>query len=390
MTTQPDNIAIAHKDYDVSGGGEILAETLADGFDAPLISGHGTGGDTRDEIPVDIEVRELAPDSYWHRWAAKGGARRALAHMFLWRDHADDELCDYDIVITSGNEPQWWVPREDQTVIQYTHSTPRWMYDLYHVKDGWVHRTTTQLQRWVFQQDMATGNDIWVANSEIVKRRMQRYWDLDSDEIAVVYPPIATADLGPTVAPSEDYYLSLSRLDELKHVDEAIAAANELGIELKVAGTGPEMNALEQQAGETVEMLGWVTGERKRELLAGARGLISCCAQEDFGMAVVEALASGTPVITVDEGMPPHTAAEPERGIHYDRGNLEDAIRRFERGDVQWTPEQMARWAARNFSTDRFIAEMQSVVDEAVAQTTIDPGFETKPASEPEVLAADD
>lgn len=377
--TDTDSIAIAHKDYDVSGGGEILAETLAAGFDAPLISGHGTGGDVRDGIPVDIDVQELAPDSAWHRLASAGGALRSLGHMMLWRDAADDALAEFDTVITSGNEPQWWIPREDQTVVRYTHSTPRWMYDLYHRKGGWISRTTTQIQRWMFQQDMLTGADMWVANSEIVKRRMERYWQLDASEVEVVHPPIETATLDPGMAETGDYYLSLSRLDAIKHVDNAIAAANELDIPLKVAGVGPEAEALEEQAGDSVEMLGWVSGQRKRELLAGARALISCCAQEDFGMSVVEALASGTPVITVDEGFPPFTASEPERGITYERGSLTDAIRRFERDGVAWSPRQMARWADENFSTDRFITEMQAVVDRAHTETTIDPTFTEVP-----------
>jgi hypothetical protein len=66
--------------------------------------------------------------------------------MMLWRDYAPAILDDYDVVVTSGNEPQWWMPREWQTWIAYTHSTPRWLYDRYNEIDGWTGRTASQVK----------------------------------------------------------------------------------------------------------------------------------------------------------------------------------------------------------------------------------------------------
>jgi glycosyltransferase involved in cell wall biosynthesis len=251
------------------------------------------------------------------------------------------------------------------------------MYDLYHRQDGWVHRTATQLQRWVFNQDARTGVDLWVANSDVVARRMHRYWELDRDDIRVVYPPIKTQEFSPDLQETGDYYVTLGRLDPLKHTEEAIRAANTLGLKLKVAGTGPEEERLRELAGPTVEMLGWVDGERKGELLAGARAMISCSAQEDFGMAVIEAMASGTPVLTVDEGMPAHSVADGIRGAHFQRGELASAIMQFEADGVTCSEKQLAGWAGQYFGVDRFLQEMQSVIEEAQQRTRIEPVFET-------------
>jgi len=378
-------IVIAHKDYDVRGGGEMLAEQLASGFDAPLVVGHGDPENQPDE--ADLDIRELGPDSRWHRLANRGGLPRAIAHMMLWRDYAPDILDDYEVVVTSGNEPQWWMPREWQTWIAYTHSTPRWLYDRYNEIEGFGERTASQIKRWIYEQDMA-GADLWIANSDIVARRMQRYWGIDEDDVRVVYPPVQTEQMDPNLVETQEYYVSLGRLAETKRVEEAIHAANELQVPLKVAGTGPEEERLQEIAGPTVDMLGWVDGERKRELLSGARAMLSCCRNEDFGMAPIEALASGTPVITVNEGMPQHTVQDPECGRCYQRGQLVEAIKEFERRGVKWSENEISTWATEQFGVDRFIREMEQCIRIAEERTEIEPALETE-KPEREVLRAD-
>jgi glycosyltransferase involved in cell wall biosynthesis len=250
------------------------------------------------------------------------------------------------------------------------------LYDRYQDKSGWLARTSTQLKRWVFQQELSTGADLWVANSDVVARRMRRYWSIDDRDLRVVYPPIETAKLSPELEATGDYYISLSRLHENKRVSEAIRAANDRGFQLKVLGRGQEEKELAELAGSTVEMLGWVEGERKRELLSGASAMISCCRNEDFGMAVVEAIASGTPVITVDEGMPAYTVADGERGITYERGRLWHAIERYETQGVSWSESELAEWASANFGVNRFVDDMQNAIELARERTRVTPQFD--------------
>lgn len=379
------SIAVAHKDYDVRGGGEILAEELARGLDAPLFVGHGD--DANSPESPDIDIREVGPQSSWHRLAEQGGLPRAIGHMMLWRDHAPDILDDYDVVVTSGNEPQWWTPRDTQAWVAYTHSTPRWMYDRYNDEKGWLNRTVTQLKRWVYQQEV-WGPDLWVCNSDLVARRVRRYWDVPPEDIRVVYPPVDTEELSPDHALTGDYLLSVSRLDGNKRVGEIIEAANDLGVKLKVAGTGPEEERLRELAGTTVEMLGWVDGQRKRELFAGARATVVACRNEDFGIVPVESLASGTPVICVDDGFPPHMIPENRAGVTYQRGRLAEAIEGFERTDLRWSDAERAAFADANFSTQRFHREIADCIAEAEQRATINPDLQ-RPTTDREVLADD-
>ncbi|WP_433623521.1 hypothetical protein [Halomicrococcus sp. NG-SE-24] len=125
-------IAIAHKDYDVRGGGEVLAEELARTFDAPMFVGRRDADCEPDGL--DVDIHEIDHGRLIKRMIDYEGAPRSAAYQFAWQ--RVDELAAYDTIITSGNEPLWYVPQDDQTVVAYTHSPPRWQYDLFHDLDG--------------------------------------------------------------------------------------------------------------------------------------------------------------------------------------------------------------------------------------------------------------
>lgn len=372
-----DNIAIAHKDYDVRGGGEVLAEELSRTFDAPLIVGH------RDEdCEPDgsaLEIWEIEPQSRWHSLMERGGALRGLAHMFHWRDHGTTALASYDTVITSGNEPLWMMPRDDQTVIAYTHSPPRWMYDLNHEVEGFIGRTYNQAQRRLYEGTVKRP-DLWVANSDIVARRIRRYWDIPEEDVRVVYPPVETSTYAPDDAETEDWYLYLGRLAGHKCVDEVVHAFNQLGddYQLKIAGRGPEEDTLRQQANDNIEFLGFVDEQAKRELNASAKALVYPPQNEDFGMVPIEAMAAGTPVIGVKEGFTKHQVLPQENGLLWPRqgGHLREAIRRFDREGVQWSESEIAEFASSNFSVAAFRDGMQQAVETAEERTRVEPELE--------------
>jgi glycosyltransferase involved in cell wall biosynthesis len=133
-------------------------------------------------------------------------------------------------------------------------------------------------------------------------------------------------------------------------------------------------------AGPRQELVGWVDGAEKRELLAGAKALLHNCRAEDFGIVPIEALASGTPVLTVAEGMPQHTVPD-GAGHTYPAGELASAIDRFEREGVAWAPDRMARWAATNFSEQRFIRQMRDAIDAARERHRINPDLQPAEAA---------
>lgn len=380
-------IAVAHKDYDVRGGGEVLAEHLARSLDSPLYVGHGDPANQPEDSNVDI--REIAPESRWHRLMAMGGALRGIGHMMHWRDNAPSALEEYDVIVTSGNEPLWAMTQEHQSVVAYTHSPPRWMYDLYHESEGFVGRTYQQLQRRLYEGPVKRP-DVFVANSDVVARRISKYWNIPDEQIRVVYPPIPTHEYSSDDAETGDSYLYLGRLDGAKCVDELLEAWQELDAPLIVAGDGPERDRLEAMAAGNVTFTGFVPEARKRKLYARAKALLYPPMNEDFGMVPIEAMAAGTPVIGVREGFTRHQLLEGQNGLLFDRSveNIRDAVQRFEADGVAWSEHELARWADHWFAEDRFVSEMREIIGEVAADTSVEPPWETGEPVE-QVLKAD-
>ena len=139
----------------------------------------------------------------------------------------------------------------------------------------------------------------FVANSSFVAGRIARYYGRQAE----VLPPPVDLEAFP-VAPAGEprrHVLMVAALAPYKKVEVAIQACGRLGIELVVVGTGPERARLERLAGPGTRLAGRVSDA---ELAALYRQAI-CFIQpgiEDFGIATVEALASGTPVVALAEG----------------------------------------------------------------------------------------
>jgi len=110
-----------------------------------------------------------------------------------------------------------------------------------------------------------------------------------------------------------DYFLFLSRIGRMKGCHEAIQACKESGNKLLVAGEDIFVNdpsyvlsIMNSCDGKNIKYLGNISEEKKRELLANARALVlPLLWNEPFGLVVIEALASGTPVITAPRGAMP-------------------------------------------------------------------------------------
>ncbi len=392
-----EKIVLAHWGEICNGGGERVAWELARGFDEPLHVGH------RDPSiePSDVEVRELF-DGRMRDLLAGGGLSQMAATQIAWE--LPDTLHGAETLLTSGNEPLVYVPRDGQAWVHYVHHTSRHATDL--LKRGLskhtgpfkrIKRPLEQLVRKAertLYANYATKPDLLVANSETVAKRIQRYWGIDKADIRVVYPPVPVDDFGAHQAATDDYYLSLCRLDTHKGLDQLVRAFNELDTDatLKVAGTGSEGDRLRQIAGGNVEFLGYVPEDEKAALMAGAKAFCVNAHAEDFGMTTVEALASGTPVIGVEEGMTQHLLLDGRSGITYtrDEGELRAAIQRFERNGVAWSARKIERFADR-FSPERFHAEMREVVAEARerARVTVEWDGVEQHRTEPEVARAD-
>src|SRR5215213_5511612 len=150
-----------------------------------------------------------------------------------------------------------------------------------------------------------------------------------------------------------------------KRLDIAIEAFSRLGLPLVVIGDGPDGRRLRRLAGRSVTFTGRLSDAGVAALLASARALV-VTAVEEFGIAAVEALAAGRPVIALGEGGVRESVVEGVTGTFFERPepeSLAEAVRRF---DPLAIDPRECRAAAERFGTERFRAQFRRIVADAV------------------------
>jgi glycosyltransferase involved in cell wall biosynthesis len=210
---------------------------------------------------------------------------------------------------------------------------------------------------WVVAQRV----DRYVANSQLTRKRIERYFGRDAD---VLHPPVElerfrTGEVG-------DHYLVVAELMAHKQIDVAVAAFNRLRMPLVVVGDGPELRRLRRLAGPTVRVTGRLPDDRVAELMRSARALVVTAAEE-FGIAAVESLASGRPVIALGAGGVLESVREGATGAYYRASNHEALAEVIADFDPFAFDPAVCVAAAQRFGTARFQAALRAIVEDAVA-----------------------
>jgi len=179
----------------------------------------------------------------------------------------------------------------------------------------------------------------------------------------VIYPPVEVDRFSPT-GRRGDYFVTLSRLVPHKRIDLVIEAFSRFKLPLKIIGEGPQRKKLQRRAGPNIEFLGYQTEEAVARLLTNARGFV-CAAEEDFGIAMVEAQAAGCPVIAYKGGGALETVIDGVTGLFFadqSAASLREAIQRFEESAHCFRTDVMVENAQR-FSKTRFKRSFQEFVN---------------------------
>jgi glycosyltransferase involved in cell wall biosynthesis len=217
----------------------------------------------------------------------------------------------------------------------------------------------------LWQHRLAEQADAMIVPSVFARERLRELGaPLAWDRVHVLPPPLSVVAEGPRLA-SGDYALVVSRLAAEKGVDVAIDACREAGIELVVAGEGPELAALREQArGAAVRFVGQVNQAELAALRAGAAiALVPSRSAETFGLAAAEAMAAGLPVVASRVGALPELVEEQGLVPSGDAGALARAIGRLA-GDRVAGARGLERVRAA-CSPDRVAAGLASIYDAA-------------------------
>ena len=216
------------------------------------------------------------------------------------------DLREFDLIISSSSALIKGVKtNKNQLHICYCHTPTRYLWS--DVKDYLktapipaIARPIMPLVVWLLRKwDLKASRrpDFFIANAENIKNKIKKYYDRDS---VVIYPPVETDkfNIGKTLG---DYFLITSRIEPYKKVEMVVEAFNNLGLKLKVVGSGTKKDEIMAMAKSNVEFTGRISDE---ELAAAYEGCLAYIfpQEEDFGIVPVEAMSAGRPVIAYKKG----------------------------------------------------------------------------------------
>jgi len=277
-------------------------------------------------------------------------------------------LSDYDVVVSSTSAfAKGVLTNEHSLHICYCHTPTRYLWSDTHsyIEELRIPKLIKSIlppllsHLRVWDKQAADRVDIFVANSQTVRKRIQKFYRKDAH---VIHPPVDTHRFSISNKKKE-YFLTGGRLVAYKRYDLVVQAANKTGIPLKVFGSGPVEKDLRKIAKSNVEFLGRVSDKKQARLYAEAKAFIHP-QEEDFGITPVESMASGRPVIAFRKGGATETVQEGLSGEFFDEQSWEelaDHMIRFEEND--YIPSAIKVYAER-FSRKRFEQEMREFVKE--------------------------
>jgi glycosyltransferase involved in cell wall biosynthesis len=249
----------------------------------------------------------------------------------------------------------------------YSHTPMRYAWDFELEQERFPPPTrplARVLMAWFRRWDRRTAEnvDAFVANSSAVAARIRRFYDRRAQ---VIHPPVRTDRFTPG-GERKDVFLYVGRLTGYKRPDLVVEAFAGLDEPLVVVGDGPLAQGLRARASANVSFLGNVDEDTLLGLYRSARALVYPV-DEDFGIAMAEAQACGTPVIGLNRGGALDIVEDGTTGWLIDRPTVEElrkAIRLAAR--VTLDAGEIRRRAER-FGAPRFREEITAAVGELVA-----------------------
>lgn len=358
-----------------TGGSELVVREILQHIDADLYA------------LIDFEStnpqsylfgREIGTTFLQQLPLARKGVQKYLPLLPLAIEQLD--LREYDVILSSSHAVAKGVLTTPQQLhICYCHTPMRYAWDLTfdylrssrmgQGLQGWVTRYLLhQLRQW----DTISANrvDYFIANSQHTARRI---WRCYRREAAVIYPPV-NVERFTLVVQKENFYVTVSRLVSYKYVSVIVQAFNELGYPLVVIGNGSDEEAIRKLAQPNVQVLGFCEDTVVEQYMAQAKAFVYA-ACEDFGIALVEAQACGTPVIAYGAGGALETVLDlrqdPDNGtgLLFQAQNvsaLVETVKTFETLQSAFNPHKgrlnAARFGQKVFS-DRYLAFVKQCLE---------------------------
>ena len=297
------------------------------------------------------------------------GAKRFYQYYLPFMPMALEQLdlSGYDLVISSESGPAKGVITDPGSLhVCYCHSPMRYLWDHYHqyrkAANPLARTAMPLVYNWLRQWDASSSArvDRFAANSAFVRSRIRKVWRREAE---VIHPPVETSLFTPSLE-VDDEYLWVGAMVPYKRPDLAVDAFNASGRKLLMVGQGGMLKSLKARARPNIRFVDRLSFNDLRRAYARSRAFVMT-AEEDFGIAPVEAMASGRPVVAYAGGGAMETVVADRTGVFFDRQDTEalvDAVERLEaflpHFDRNHAIEQAGRFSPEIFDEriSRFIA----------------------------------
>lgn len=358
-------LAIVHDYLNQYGGAERVVEVLHEMFPAAPIF---TSVYLPKEMPDSFRKMDIRTSFMQKFPFMKKHFKKYLLFFPLAIESFD--LSGYDIILSSSSG---WAKAAkhgpDTLHICYCYTPMRWVwtYQRYiererisKIAEMFLRYAIKYLKHW----DVRTNSrvDRFIAISRLIQERIKSCYNLDS---TVIYPPVETARFNVS-AERNDFFLVVSRLNTYKRVDLVVEAFNELGLPLVIIGEGPDKPLLEKIAKPNIRFLGRVSDAVIVDHCSRCRAFVFP-GEEDFGIAPVEAMSSGRPVIAYAAGGALETVRDGVTGVFFKEQKsvaLVEAVRRFSTLDFE--PKIIAEQALR-FDKEVFKRKLKIYIEKEYA-----------------------
>lgn len=359
-------IAIFHNFLDNIGGAEIVGLTLARELNADVYTTNIDSEKIKKLGFGDVTVKSIG------KVPINAPYKQQLA---LWKFRRLNLKNKYDFFIIEGD---WAVSGavNHKPNLWYVHSPIREIWDLYEYTRQ---NTVPQHVRWIFDfwvkynrylnKKYAKHVSHLVCNSINTQKRVERYLDRKAE---IIYPPIDTKKY--YYRKCGDFWLSVNRLISHKRVEMQIEAFRKLPSEkLVIIGSFEQSRHFKRYANyiykikpDNVVIKSWASDQELINLYADCKGFIATAQDEDFGMAVVEAMASGKMVIAPNEGGYKETVLNKITGElieNIDSDKLAEAIRQAGFNTGQYKENCLNQ--AEKFDKKIFVEKIYEIINKA-------------------------
>jgi len=358
-------VALVHDHLAQDGGAEKVLKVLAEMFPAApiytLLCDQKNVDKYYKDRQIETSIIQKLPGGITHyQWY--------MPFMPMAVEFFD--LTGYDVVISDASAfAKGVITSTDTLHICYCHTPTRYIWDYTHkyIKElkynKYFKKIISLVLNYIRIWDKVAADrvDLYLANSETVKKRIKKYY---RREAVVINPPVEIEQF--KISPEiDDYFLIGGRLSPYKRVDLVIEAFKSSGKKLKIFGEGVDLSRLKKIAGDqpNIEFLGRVNDQEKSELYSHCQAFLNP-QEEDFGITMIEAFASGRPVIAFRKGGATETIIEGVTGVFFDEQTADSLITAIKNFHKDKFNPRLIRQHAEKYSVERFKNEIKKFIEE--------------------------